>query len=738
MIALLVALLFGAAPQAAPAQGDAIKCEAHDADVRCKDAVTVTADDQARVGSRPLTSSVLSADDLRSLGPDTRTLIDFALLSAGVNVGVQRIFIDGMPAAGNIPAALISRIAVNADPFSVDNAGADQIRIDIDLKEPSRRWSFDTSGLSLGAGGRETLAHTSTPRSRNISGGVGGPIRGLPLTFSLHGNRYSDVRQPVFVSPLNGETFSDAIAMTGTDSAALSAGVVYAVPRGRARATFFDSSTTLTHAGIGALVDAASGSSIATSTMQLQTSWRISGAGWIDRGGFAWRRHALDATADSPGPAVVVAFQRVAGGNEMAVERRRSSGWTARQVFESAGGGRSWMVGAEVSHDVVQDAHEPNPSGRLQMASLDAATGTWFITRGAAAGGGTTSSAALFGQRIVIDSRALTVRAGVRTDWQEGDGVLVSPRLALRMLAPAGIQIAVGAGLFADTVPPDLLLDVSRRDGSHAQYLVVPDVAESDLTAARASAGVPLTARFVPGFTRRKDVVVRGALQRRFGRWQIGAEHTWTEGLNLGGSTRQRESGALIDLVASDRRLTRHQTHARATAAWKRHSLTVHYEHAQSFDDTDGVFSFPQWSDRPTGEWGPSAAVARHNMGMVAALHLPAAVRLSVAFDARAGRPFNILTGADAEGLATYTDRGGLPRNEGVGPSTRNLSAYVSRTIAPKRLRGVKLDAGVRLENLLNAVNVMSVGQVMGSPLFGRALSATPGRAVRVWLTAGR
>jgi hypothetical protein len=291
MNALLFVMLLDAAPQAAPSQSGAIKCEAHNADVRCRDAVTVTAGD-ALAGGRPLASSVLSEDELRALGPDTRKLIDFAVRSAGASLGIQRIFIDGMPATGMIPAALISRIAVNADPFSADNAGADQIRIDIDLKEPPRRWSFNASGLSLGAGGGDTLARTSTPRSRNLSAGVSGPLPGLPVTFSLHGERYSDIRQPVFASAVTGEMLSDPAITTGTNSSSVSAGVVYAAPRGRARVTFFDSSTALTHAGIGALVDADNGSSIATTTTQLLTSWRTSGAGWIQRGGFSWRRNA--------------------------------------------------------------------------------------------------------------------------------------------------------------------------------------------------------------------------------------------------------------------------------------------------------------------------------------------------------------------------------------------------------------------------------------------------------------
>ena len=567
---------------------------------------------------------------------------------------------------------------------------------------------------------------------------MSGPVRGVPLTFSIHESAYSDVHQPVFVSPATGNPFSDAAQTTRNDGSTLAVSAVYSVPRVRVRANFFDSRMTLAHAGIGALIAAGAGSSIASSNMQFQTSWRISGDTWIERGGVSWRRDSLDATADSQNAAIIVTQQSISGGSDVAAETRRSSAWTARNVFESAGGGHSWLVGAEVAHDDVRDPQQPNPSGRLQLPSLDAATGTWFVTRGTAAAAASTSSAALFGQRILADSRRLTVRAGLRADWQNRDGVIFSPRLAMRVLAPAGVQIGVGAGVFADTINPNILLEVARRSGSEAQLFVVPGIAPSDIAAASASAGFPLTARFSPDFTRRKDVVVRAVVQRQFGRWNVGAEHTWTEGLDLAGSARRLGSGTLVDLIASDRHLRRQQTHARATAAWKHHSLVIHYEHARSFDDTDGPLSFPERSDDLSNEWGPSFSVSRHSFGVVAALKLPAAVQISLAFDARSGRPFNILTGGDAEGLATYTDRGGLPRNEGIGPSTRTLSAFIYRPIVLKRLRGIKFDAGVRLENLLNTENVTTVGQVANSALFGRALAAETGRSVRVWLTAGR
>ena len=717
-----------------------MKCEAEKTDVRCKDSVTVTGDDASRTGGRPLNSVILSEEDLRALGPDPRVWFDFATRSAGASLGQQQIFIDGMPATGSIPAALISRIAVNADPFSVENTGVDQIRIDVDLKDPQRKWGFDTSGLPLGFGAGDRLARTAAPQSRSFTGGISGPIRGTPLTFAIHESSTSDYREPVFASPTSGSAFSQPGLTSGSKSNSFAASAVYTRPRGRIRADYFDSSLTLAHAGIGAIIGANAGSALSSTNRQFQTSWRITGDDWIERGGLSWRSNEFDATADSTAAAVVVTGQSISGGNETAAETRQSSTWMARDVFESAGGGRAWLVGGELSRDNLRDAQRANPLGRLQLASVDASIGTWFVTRGAEGAEVSATSAALFAQRMLYDSRRLTVRAGLRADWQDGDGVILSPRVALRTLAPAGVQFAVGAGLFSDAIFPDIRLYVARHSDAQAQYFVVPNAAAADLDAGVLSlaGGLPLSARFDPDFTRRRDIVVRAAAVRKFGRWDVGADHTWTKGVDLGGAIREQMEDALVDLVASDRRLTRHQTHVRAVAGWKRYSLTLHYEDASSFDNTDGPLSFPERSADLAGEWAPSTIVSRHAAGAVVSLNLPAATHVSIAFDARSGRPFNTLSGGDAEGLGTYTDRNGLPRNAGAGPSTRELSAYFYRPIALKQLHGVKFDAGIRFENLLNSTNAVTVGQVLGSPLFGRALSAAPGRSVRVWLTAGQ
>lgn len=739
MIALVTALLLlSAEPPDDGTQDPAIRCESTDGGIRCNETLAVMDNDERHLDLRPVTSADLSQDDLRMLGPDTETLLSFALRSAGANVGRQQIFIEGLPADADVPAALISRIAVNADPFSVDNSGVDQIRVDVDLKDAPRRWGFDLAGLSFHAGGSDRLARSSAPQSSNFSAGLSGSIPGWPITFSVHGTRYSEAHNPVITSAETGAATADKTVTAGSDSASLAASVAYSTRRVRVRTMLLRSRSSLEHAGVGALVQPSAGSFISSTTSQSHTTWHVAGATWIQRGAISWRRLGFDSTANSTGPAVVVTAQRIDGSSDVTAEHRSSSMLNVRHVLESAGRGRPWLIGAELAHDGVADVQQPNPIGRLQLADPAAQNGTWFFVRGASATQASATSAAVFAQRTITDTRRLTLRTGARADWQAEDGTIVSPRATMRVLGPAGLQVGAGAGLFADTLSSALLIDVVRRDGSHGDYRVAPATAPFDPALVSAISGLPVTAALAPGFGRRRDAMLRAAVGRRFNGWDMAVEHTWTRGVDLAGSIREREPDRLVDVVASDRALIRHQTHARASTRWRRGTLTVHYEYAQSIDNTDGVFSFPADSDDLAGEWGPSVAVSRQSVGIVAAMTLPRAIRLSLAMDARSGRPFNAVTGRDAEGLATYTDRGGLPRNSGIGPSTRNVSAYLSRSVAAKGLRGLKIDVGVRVENLLNDTNAIAVGEVVGSPLFGRAINASPGRSIRVWVTTAR
>jgi hypothetical protein len=119
-------------------------------------------------------------------------------------------------------------------------------------------------------------------------------------------------------------------------------------------------------------------------------------------------------------------------------------------------------------------------------------------------------------------------------------------------------------------------------------------------------------------------------------------------------------------------------------------------------------------------------------------VRLPYQIRLSLSGDASTGLSYTILTGRDADGLATFNDRGGRPRHSGILPPSRKVSLFASRTVRMTSVKWLAFDVGVRADNLTNHRNVTSVGHVAGTRMFGLPLNATPGRSIRFWATFAR
>jgi hypothetical protein len=713
-----------------------IACHSSSSSVNCLQTVTVEAVDP-EASLRPLDAAAISAEDMRALGPDSDAWLSFARRLAGVNAGEERVFIDGMPPGRPVPASSISRIVVNGDPFSSEFSGVNEVRMDVELKPPDRRWGFGGTLPSLGAGGGSLLGRTGRPTSRTTSFGMSGPVPRSPLTFSLHASRREDARQPLFASPESGTlaVIDGEFRNTSTNSSVIAA-AVYSTPRLVARATFADSRMQSKHSGVGGFHGPTTGQHLTTAGRSLQSSWRIADATRIQRGGFLLRTDRLHATADSTAPFTVITAQFRSGGDETAASERRSTGWTVKHVVDAAAGRRPWRIGGQVDREAVGDERAMNPLGRLQFPAAGAPTATWIVTSGLQAAEVTTAAVALFGEQLAVNTRRATLRGGLRLDWQHSDGLVVSPRIAAAARI-ADFQVSGGAGLFVQTWGPDVFVAAAQTGGTRSTTRVLQNVAPDALDAIDPAAGERLRTVMDGAFERRRDLVLRGGVQRRVGILQTGIEHTWTRGESLPGAMRYRDAG-LVDRIDSDRRLRRHQTHARASLRRGVHSLVAHYTYARSVDNSDGPFGAPAAPGDVEGEWGPSSGVPRHSEGVTAMLRLPHAIRLSVALDGRSGLPYNIVTGRDAGGLATFTDRGGLARNAGVLPPARNLSMYASRTVRLRPIKRLAFDVGVRADNITNRRNITSVGRAIGSPVFGLPLTASPGRSIRFWAALAR
>jgi hypothetical protein len=187
-------------------------------------------------------------------------------------------------------------------------------------------------------------------------------------------------------------------------------------------------------------------------------------------------------------------------------------------------------------------------------------------------------------------------------------------------------------------------------------------------------------------------------------------------------------------------------------------------------DDTDDNALFtPQSTYSDVGEFAHRTGQQTWNLFGNATFTLPAKVQLSANYNGGGGAHYNITTGFDNNGDGDFNDRpqyatagtplcsvnpnatpcsyatpygqlvssggtGVFPRNKGVMPWTVYLDMNVQRswklTKNAKAEHQQMLTVNVRSSNVLNHLNVTGVGGVLGSPQFGQAYSADPGRRV--------
>ena len=205
----------------------------------------------------------------------------------------------------------------------------------------------------------------------------------------------------------------------------------------------------------------------------------------------------------------------------------------------------------------------------------------------------TTSTAAAFVDFQPWRDRHSVLRAGVRGEWQRrGGGVPVAAdrgsAVVPRLRRGPGRGLVCGAlvagapfrGGAARQAADVHVVRSRRRDRRAGVALCLRRGASGDDDRARTGA---------PARRRRSVVVAAPGGPRKLRR----AEETWTHGGALAGLSRLRDSRGLVDVLASDRRLRRWQTHVTAGLKLARLSLGAHYEMLRSSDDTEGAFSLP-------------------------------------------------------------------------------------------------------------------------------------------------
>ncbi|SEG17128.1 Carboxypeptidase regulatory-like domain-containing protein [Bryocella elongata] len=186
-------------------------------------------------------------------------------------------------------------------------------------------------------------------------------------------------------------------------------------------------------------------------------------------------------------------------------------------------------------------------------------------------------------------------------------------------------------------------------------------------------------------------------------------------------------------------------------------------------DNNDDTFFTPQNANSDAGEFARRLNQGEWNVFGNATVTLPEKIQVSFNYSGQGGHVFNVTTGFDNNGDGVFNDRptyavagtplcsvnpnatpcgyatkwgelvasggtGVFPRDKGVMPWSNYLDTNLQRTF--KLSHNAKADhpqsvtLNVRSSNVLNHMNVTSVGGVLGSPQFGVAYAADPGRRI--------
>jgi len=733
---------------------------AHDSDAlirlrlaEIKQSVTVA----AATALRPsLTGVELAGDDLQAFAGTTTDLVRYARSLAGATTTSSVVYVDGLPAGHALPPIdTIAGISVNADPFSAEYADGDVATVRIVTRAPSRAFRIAPSSDLLGFGGGNALSSGAQTSTTAASIGVRGAIPNLPITFtaSASGGRTTTdmpiqaVVPDAFAAAARGEPTAETVNRNAAGSIELS---FAPAPALRATVGYRQTRSGGSNAGVGGIVVRDAGFASAFDTREWRTNVsRFSGRFAYEGGAVATMRES-STRANSDGLGMVVGGDAILGGAAMTSTHSARTRWMSKHVVRAIGD-RPWSAGVVAAGAIDRSQATPNAHGTLQVESLDAyeraaagePVGTWFVTRGAADARYSAIMLSPFLQKTIVRMANVEVNGGIRADYHSELGTSISPRgsMAVRL---RGVTLSGGAGLFVMTPPDGVFMRVLENDGIHLQQFVASGVSLAD-TAAAPGARVPgVRSLLAPGVARPYEVMTRVAIERPFGRFVPGVEATWTQDRRLFGVSRALDVAApadgqrpdFVDTFESNRRGDRLRLHAQARYRVKRNMFAAHYEWVDAHNHGDGPFAYATDPRNLDFDWARAAA-APHNLTATASIALPQAVSLTLTDTWNSGVPYTITSGLDPAGTGLFTDRAGLPRNAGDGPSFHSLSMYAHRQIGLPRTIAhglIHLNVAVQADNILGRRNYISIGSVLQSSSYGRPLAAMPGRSVRVLL----
>jgi hypothetical protein len=676
-------------------------------------------------------------------------------LDAGsIGTGGVTVVVNGMEVSAlRVSASAVQQIKINQDPYSAEYARPGRGRIEILTKPGSQEYHGEGNVIFRDArlDARNAFAPTKPPEQRRIlEGTIGGPLgHGGQTSFLLSGHdQMEDQQAVVFAIQMSG-TVQDLVPQPNRQSL-----LAFSITRQISnRVTIsirpnyeYESNR---NRGVGGTTLATAGTNFEHKEQQVvYTQQTVIRPTLLHQFQILVGHEREPVSSVSSAPGIVVAGAFTGGGGqgdllrtELHMQLMTSLVWTKTQHLVQAG-----FQLPDWSRRGFYD--RSNFGGTFSFASLAAyAAGTPYAFTEQRGNGDLAFVEKQVGAYIKDDWQArpgMTVSFGLRYDWQNyfHDTNNVAPRASLAY-APGGDKTNVfraGAGIFNDRSGPVAIADLLHsQPGGLVRYVITnpsyPDPFQSTTAAAEPQSIV----RLAP------DVQIPQSVQ-----YSLGVDHqlrkTTTLSLTYTGlhgyhMFRSRDVnaplpplylvrpnpayGAVRQIESSGRQQSDSLQVTLRGKVTRWFDGQMQYTFSRARNDTNGIGSYPANDYDLSGEWARADFDRPHRFLLLGRINPWKVADVGIGLTMNSAGPYTELLGQDV-----FNNGRGRARPAGVGRNTLDGAAFaslylrVSRdlTIGGKDERGMTL--GFDAFNLLNRVNYGSYIGTLGSPLFGRPVTA--------------
>ncbi|HLE61756.1 MAG TPA: TonB-dependent receptor, partial [Pyrinomonadaceae bacterium] len=681
----------------------------------------VTVDDEQAVNTNPdanASATVLRGTDIEALPDDSEELAAALQALAGPAAGPNggEVFIDGFSGGRLPPRDTIREIRINQNPFSpeYDRLGFGRIEIFTKPGTDKLRGEVEFEFEDEAFNSRNPFAPNRTPfQVRNFNVNLGGPFIKNRVSYFIDFEHESAdnnaVINALILNPdLNVTPFQVAL-LTPSEETEFRPRIDLKLNEANTLTGSYGFSRSQTeNGGIGGfdLLSRAFNSESTEHVFRL-TETAVLNASTVNESRFQYIRDRSSQRSIEDTPTIRVLDAFTSGGANVGVAFSNVDRFELQNHTSFLRGSHSLKAGVRLRHYRVSDSSPGNFLGTFTFTSLDQYRNTIlnlpgaFPTQFSIAGGDPLASVRQtdLGLFVLDDWRVkpqLTLSLGMRYETQTNisSKLNFAPRFSFAYAPGAGGQnrpktvFRGGFGIFYDRISDSLTLQAVRYNGINQQQFVVtdPGILDQALFTRESVSNLPtieslsvfaqpqttriVSPRIEPPYTIQSAFAVERQLPHNttLSVTYVNAQTRRllrSRNINapLNGARPLPKAGNIFQYESTGR-FNQHQLILNVRSNFnERASLFTNYAFGGAKSDSDGAGNFPADSYDLSGEYGRALVDIRHRFVLGGFLRAPFRVSFSPFITFRSGVPFNITTGADANGDTVFAERPAFARD---------------------------------------------------------------------------